>query len=121
MNASTLTVRINQWRCRAYHGLFKGEPKLGGEFEVNLEVTYRIQNKVNVLSETISYVDLLDLLREEMAHPRPLLEELAQDAVERIKQSYPAVVECCLSIDKLQAPIEAFQGRVGVTHRRSWD
>lgn len=115
MNPATMTIRINQWRCRAFHGLYAGEPILGGEFEVNVEVTYRIINKINEISDTISYVDVLNLLREEMKKPRPLLEALAMDMAGNIKQRFPGVVECRISIDKLQAPIDAFQGKVGVS------
>lgn len=116
-----MTVRIAGWRCQAFHGVYPQEPRSGGEFEVNLDVGYAVREVVRDLRETISYVDLLEILRQHMQHPRPLLETVAMEAVADIKQHYPSVVEIRLSIYKLQAPIAGFQGRVGIDYHKKFN
>jgi 7,8-dihydroneopterin aldolase/epimerase/oxygenase len=117
----TMTIHIDAWRCRAFHGVYPQEPKVGGEFELTLEVSFVIDERIQDLAKTISYVDLLCILRRQMRNTRPLLETVAMDAATEIKQSYPGVVEIILSIHKLQAPIEGFQGRVGVCYHKKYD
>jgi dihydroneopterin aldolase len=117
----TFTIRITEWRCRAFHGVYPEEKKAGGEFEVNVEVTYAINSKINSLDQTISYVDLIDIVAREMSEPRPLLETVAMDIGEAIKQKYPRVVSCSLVIDKLRAPIPGLHGKVGVRYHKNFN
>jgi dihydroneopterin aldolase len=100
--------------------VYPQEPRVGGEFEVNLSVSYLTDSPINELDQTISYVDLLGILKSQMERPRPLLETVAMEAAADIKQSYPAVVEVALTIEKLQAPITGFQGRVGVCYNKKY-
>lgn len=117
----TFTIRITEWRCKAYHGVYPQEKKAGGEFEVNLEVAFAIHGKINHLDQTISYVDLIAIIAKEMSEPRSLLETVAMDCVEAIKQKYPSVVSCTLTIDKLRAPIPGLNGKVGVRYHKKFD
>jgi dihydroneopterin aldolase len=117
----TMTIRIDGWKCHAFHGVYPQEPKTGGSFELTLEVSFLVDQRIQDLARTISYVDLLEILRRQMRHTRPLLETVAMDAASEIKQSYPGVVEISLSIHKLQAPIVGFQGRVGVRYHKKYD
>jgi dihydroneopterin aldolase len=55
-----------------------------------------------------------------MKEPVFLLEKICQGIILSIKHQHPAVSEITISIFKLQAPIEHFVGRVGVTMRRSF-
>jgi dihydroneopterin aldolase len=43
------------------------------------------------------------------------LEKICQDIILKIKNQYPVVTEIRITIYKLQAPIENFIGKVGVT------
>lgn len=117
----TMTIRITEWRCRAFHGVYPEEEKAGGEFEVNLEVAFFTKYKISELDGTISYVDLMDILSGEMARPRPLLETVAMEIAENIKQRHPAVVSCTITIDKLRAPIPGLHGRVGVRYHKNFN
>jgi dihydroneopterin aldolase len=116
----TMTIRISEWRCRAFHGVFPEEKMAGGEFEVNIEISYYIQSKINEIGDTISYVGLLEILSAEMARPRPLLETVAMETAAAFKQRYPAIVSCSLAIDKLRAPIPGLHGRVGIRYHKNF-
>jgi dihydroneopterin aldolase len=56
-----------------------------------------------------------------MAIPTPLLEEVADSIVRKIRHEYSFVKEITVSIFKLQPPIARFQGKVGVTLHQKFD
>ena len=117
----TMTIRITEWRCRALHGVFPEEKKAGGEFEINLEITFITSIRISELDQTISYVDLIEILTAEMSRPRSLLETVAMDIAGTIKQRHPGVVSCSITIDKLRAPIPGLKGRVGIRYHKNYD
>ena len=90
-------------------------------FEVNLQVSYLETIPVfERISDTISYVNLFKIVQEKMKEPVFILEKICQGIILNIKHQYPAVSDISISIYKLQAPIEHFVGRVGVTMQRSF-
>lgn len=90
-------------------------------FEVNLSVSYMENNPVfERIADTISYVNLFKIVQEKMKEPVYLLEKICQGIILNIKHQYPTVSEIRISIYKLQAPIEHFVGKVGVTMHRSF-
>jgi dihydroneopterin aldolase len=56
-----------------------------------------------------------------MAMPTPLIEEIAESIIRKIRHEYSFVKEVSISIFKLQPPIENFQGKVGVTLQKKFD
>lgn len=104
----------------AYHGVFEEERYIGNEFEVNLNVKYSAPDRGTIkednLGNTVSYVDLWEIVKEEMADTRQLLESVASSIAERIKSSFPQChyIEC--SISKKRPPIPGFTGSAAVTY-----
>ena len=98
------------------HGVYEGESATGNLYHIDLSVRYNESNtSINTLQDTINYVELYEIVRQRMLSPTDLLEEICQDIVQQISVRYPFVAEVLLSIYKIQAPIENFQGKVGVT------
>ena len=111
-----LTVHLHQLIFHAFHGLYSGEEKIGNDFEVNLDISYHIKKKkLDNLKHLISYEDVFQIVKYRMNVPTPLLEELADSIIRKIGHEFPQVEEVRISIFKLQAPIENFQGKVGIT------
>lgn len=116
-----LTVELQNILFHAFHGIYAGEPKVGGDFEVNLKVSYDEAGKdPEVLTDSVNYVRLYELVKQKMKQPTRLLEKLCHDILAEIKKEFPFITEASLSIYKLQAPVENFQGRLGVTLSKSW-
>ena len=91
-------------------------------FEVNLDVTYNEKKaEFERIEDTISYVDLYEIVKQKIQVPVFLLEKICQEIILKIKHQYPFVARISVSIYKMQAPIENFQGKVGVTMRRKFD
>lgn len=111
-----LTIHLHQLIFHGFHGLYPGEEKIGNDFEVTLDISYNVKKKkLDNLKNLISYEDLFQLVKYRMNVPTPLLEELADSIIRKISHEYPQVEEARITIYKLQAPIENFRGKVGIT------
>jgi dihydroneopterin aldolase len=113
-----MKIHLKDVKMFAYHGLDIGEDILGGEYEINLTVSYipAIIPLVE-LNETVDYTKLHLLLLERMKKPAKLLEAVATELASEIIAKFPIVNEVEISITKLHPPIVSFQGSVGVTFK----
>jgi dihydroneopterin aldolase len=117
-----LTVHLTDLRFFAHHGLYDGEATLGSEFDVHLLVKYEEKKiKFDNLKNVINYEELYHIVKKRMAMPTPLMEELAESIIRKIRHEYSFVKEVSISIFKIQPPIEGFRGKVGVTLQKKFD
>lgn len=116
-----MKILLQGFRCKAFHGVFPEEQVTGGEFEVNLDVSFEEKGIIEKLEQSISYTDLLEIAKLSMSRPKPLLETVCQLIAHDIKAAYPFVLEINISISKLAPPIANFQGRVGVNYQKKYD
>ncbi len=108
-------VHLHQLSFFAFHGLYEEEKLTGNEFEVNVSVFFERKGTDNHLSNTVDYVHLFSIIKEEMNYPRQLLEEVADTIILKIKNAYPFVTSVNIEIWKMNPPMIQFQGKVGVS------
>ena len=114
-----LTIELQNLIFHAQHGIYAEERKVMNTFEVNLSVSFpETESAFESTEDTISYVNLYAIVKQKVLNPVFLLEKICQDIILMIKFHYPAVYEIRISIYKLQAPIENFIGKAGVTMHR---
>lgn len=103
-------------RMRACHGVLPQERIVGGDFEVSLSVEYDITRAMATddVADTLSYADLSELVRREMAVPSNLLEHVAGRIAKAIIERWPQVQSVSLSITKLNPPMGADCDGAGV-------
>jgi len=111
-----MKILLQQFRCISRHGIFPEEQTTGGEFEVNLEVSFEEEGIIDRLDQSISYTHLQEIVKSMMSIPHPLLETVCQRISAQIKTDYPFVSEINITLCKLAPPIVNFQGRVGVNY-----
>jgi|SRR6516162_3097837 dihydroneopterin aldolase len=117
-----VTIELHNLIMHGHHGIHEEEQEVMNTFEVNLDVKYdEKKSGFERIEDTISYVDLYEIVRQKIQVPGPLLEKICQGIIRKIRHQYPMVREISISIHKLQAPIENFQGKVGVSMRRKFD
>jgi dihydroneopterin aldolase len=117
-----LTVHLNDLLFFARHGVYEGEAATGGEFEVHLQVSYDEKDLVlNSLDNILDYEALYGLVRVQMDQPTPLLEQLAESILRKIRHEYSFIKEVSITIFKLHPPIAGFQGKVGITLQKKFD
>ena len=107
------TIRLRDCRFFAYHGVFDTERRAGNEFVLNLEVSYTPAADAaesDSLDSTISYAELYEIAKEEMAKPRQLLETVAATIARRIAASLPIAERIKVRIAKTTPPISGITG-----------
>lgn len=117
-----VTVQLHNLLFSGRHGVFKEELATGNTFEVDLDVTYDERDRpFESLDTIVNYVLLFGIIRDRMHQPSPLLERIADEIIQKIREHYPFIREVRLSIYKLQAPIGNFQGKAGMTLHKKFD
>lgn len=109
-------IFLKNVRLHAYHGVLPQEQTVGNDYIVNLAINYDFTcaMKTDELSGTISYADLLELVKEEMAIPSKLLEHVAGRIGDRLFAEFPDIHEVQLAINKVNPPMEADCDGAGV-------
>ncbi len=115
-----IAVHLKDITFHAHHGLYKGEEKTGGRFEVNLTAWYDPMGSVKTLEQTINYVVLFEIVKEQMQLRSGLIENVAENICETIKTRFPEITEIILDIYKSSPPIENFTGKVGITMHKQY-
>ena len=117
-----VVIELQQVRMHAFHGVYEGEKKTGSVYELNVKVWYdEGDTNFDHLKNTVNYVDILDIVKQRMQIPTGLLEKVADGIIRTIRQQYPFTQEIMVSIYKLEAPVENFQGKLGVTIHKRFD
>ena len=109
-------IFINGLRLYAFHGVLSQERQVGGEFIVDLRVHYNIYKAMETdrVEDTISYADLSDIVKREMAQPSALLEHVAGRIAKTVIQTYPTVESVWLRLTKVNPPMGADCSGAGV-------
>lgn len=109
-------------RFFAYHGVHKEEAVLGNEFEVDAFIEQEApEEPITAIDDTINYVAVYDLLKEEMQVRQALLETCVMRLADRVFQLFPRIEKVTITLRKLTPPIEGFVGKVGVSYTRKRD
>lgn len=100
-------VKVENIRVFAFHGCLKEETKIGSDYRVDLEIKADLQKsaKSDLLSDTVDYVILNKIVREEMLKPTHLLETVAKRILIRILKEAPIVIKASVWVSKLNPPI----------------
>ena len=117
--AGSIVVELHDIRFIAAHGIYAEEQKLENEFAVDLAIQFDPKKDViQKIGDTIDYVTVYNLVKEEMQSPKHLLEESAMRIVNRLKEQFTIIDEVTISIKKLNPPIANFMGSVGVSYKK---
>ena len=110
-----ITIQLNNCRFYAHHGLHSEEKVLGTTFETSVTLTIDAQDPIHSIQQTVNYVDVYDIIKKHMAHPKALLETLATHICDDIHLFDKRIKTVDISIKKLNPPIEGFSGSVAVS------
>jgi dihydroneopterin aldolase len=101
------TIKVENIRIFANHGCLVEETKIGSDYRVDLEVKADLQPSAisDKLSDTVDYVFLNRVVREEMLKPTHLLEAVAKRVLNRILDEDTMVTKAKVSISKINPPI----------------
>jgi 7,8-dihydroneopterin aldolase/epimerase/oxygenase len=100
-------IQVNNIKLYAYHGCLDEEAKIGSEYRVDVAVKVNLKksSKTDELTDTVDYVHLNHIVKEEMAIRSKLLEEVAQRILDRFFKEHSMVKKAKIAVAKINPPI----------------
>jgi len=114
-------IEIKGIKAFGYHGVFESERVTGQDFyvDVSLELDLTRASVTDVVTDTVNYAEVTDLVVAEIAgDPVSLIEKLAGRIAERIKLNHPQVAFVSVTVHKPQAPVSAQVKDISATIKR---
>lgn len=100
-------IRVTNIRVYAFHGCLVEESKIGSDYRVDVAVKANLQTsaKSDQLADTVDYVHVNRIVKEEMAIRSKLLEHVAKRILNRIFDEIAIANEATVEVSKLNPPI----------------
>ena len=113
-------IRLKDIKIYAFHGCLVEEEQIGSDYLVNLWVTCDLlkASTTDQLQDTVDYVMLQNIVREEMAIRSKLLEHVSKRIINAILEKIEKVQEVKVSIAKRNPPIGGDVAEVSVQMRK---
>ncbi len=114
-------IKVKNIRVYAYHGCLVEEGKIGSDYRVDLAVKANLKQsaKTDNLQDTVDYVHLNRIVKEEMAIRAKLLETVADKILDRILKDIDLVNYAKVKLSKLNPPIGGNVEMVSIVMERS--
>jgi dihydroneopterin aldolase len=100
-------IKVENIKVYAHHGCLEEETLIGSEYRIDVSVKANLSkaSKSDELSDTVDYVHINDIVKEEMKIPSKLLEHVAQRIIARIFSEIELVSKSKVSVSKINPPI----------------
>ncbi|MDT0685522.1 dihydroneopterin aldolase [Autumnicola psychrophila] len=114
-------IKLKNIRVFAYHGCLVEEGKIGSDYRVDLSVKGDLSrsSKTDDLGDTIDYVHLNKIVKEEMAIRSKLLENVAERIINRTLKEILPVQKVKVEVSKINPPIGGNVAMVTVSRTKS--
>ena len=116
MTILSTTILLPQMQFHARHGVLPQERLVGAQFTVSLEAQVRFDEALltDRLEGTVSYADIHQAVKEEMATPSALLEHVAGRIAHRLLHDFPLIQALKIELMKQNPPMGADIPSAGV-------
>ncbi len=100
-------IKVENIRVYAYHGCLEEETQIGSDYRVDVSVNADLSKAsvYDALSDTVDYVHINQIVKEEMNIPSKLLEHAVQRILTRIFSELKTVTNASVSVSKINPPI----------------
>lgn len=100
-------IRVTNIRAYAHHGCLSEETAIGSDYRVDIEIEANLSNSAQTdkLSDTVDYVLLNRIVKEEMAIPSALLETVCERILVRFFKEEALIASATVAVSKLNPPI----------------
>ena len=100
-------IKVTNIRAHAHHGCLAEESIIGSEYRVDISLKTNLK-KASIsdnLSDTVDYVYINHIVKEEMRIPSKLLEHVAKRIIDHIFLALKTVEKIKVSVSKINPPI----------------
>ena len=110
-------IRLKNIKIYAFHGCLAEEGKIGSDYLVNLSVRANLSDaaKSDELIDTVDYVHLQKIVKEQMSVRSKLLENVGLRIIDAIFEQVPLVNNIKITVAKVNPPIGGDVAEVSVT------
>ncbi len=100
-------IKLQNIRIHTNHGCLVEESKIGSDYRVDLTVEANLNKSATTdeLADTVDYVHLNIIVKEEMAIRSKLLEHVAERILKRIFNEIDIVKAATIAVSKINPPI----------------
>lgn len=114
------SIRLKNIKIYAFHGCLVEEGQIGSDYLVNIKVKANLKkaSQTDELSDTVDYVLIQKIVRQEMAVRAKLLEHVAKRIIDSILLESPLVDQVKVSVAKKNPPIGGDVAEVSVTMKK---
>lgn len=111
------TIELNGIKLYAYHGCLKEESIIGGHYIVDVLLTtdFSEASKSDDLTQTIDYVLINKIVKEEMGIRSKLIEHVGRRIYDRMFNEIKNIFRLKIKIRKLVPPINGNVNEVSIT------
>ena len=100
-------IRVKNIKLYSNHGCMVEEGKIGRDYVVNVKVKTDLSKSVKTdnLVDTVDYVSIYSIVKEEMSQRAKLLEVVVQRIIDRILEEHETVQSVRVNVAKKNPPI----------------
>ncbi|UZO82653.1 dihydroneopterin aldolase [Aquimarina sp. ERC-38] len=100
-------ILLQNIKVYAYHGCLVEEKKIGSDYRVDLKIKADLSKSSvsDKLADTVDYVHLNYIIKEEMAIRSKLLEHVAERILNRILKELKLITKVTIKVSKINPPI----------------
>lgn len=109
-------INIEGISLYAFHGCLEEEAKIGANYEVSIfmEYDFKSASTTDMLSKTIDYVVIYEIVKKQMAIRSKLLEHVGKRIYDAIVYYYKNLDKLKVSVSKLNPPMNGNVSRVTI-------
>lgn len=113
-------IQLKNIRVYSQHGCLEEEAIIGSDYQVDLTVKADLSNAVSSdrLSDTVDYVHLNRIVKEEMNKRSKLIEHVADRVLSRVFKEFSMIEKAKIRVAKINPPIGGDVAEVAVVLSR---
>ncbi len=110
-------INVNGIKLYAYHGCLEEESIIGGNYivDVKIETDFSEAEKTDKLSQTVDYVIVYRIVKDQMAIRSKLIEHVAGRIADELIKQIPEIGRTEVTIAKINPPMNGDVEKVSVT------
>ena len=100
-------IRVNDIRCRAYHGCLKEERVIGADYTVDVWIEADLSKAIrsDKLKDTVDYCIIKEIVLREMKQPSNLVEHVCSRILQSLKSELKRVHKARVKVTKINPPL----------------
>jgi len=99
-------VALHGMKFYAFHGYYDFERRIGSNYIVDIDTEVRLEGNPNdQIDETVNYEELYKICKKYMSKKYKLLESLAYDIAQEVKENHNKVEKVTVVLKKLNPPV----------------